>query len=521
MPIDLKAILNFGGTDADEDWLLLKSFEDHPAYLQILNHTKFCILGRKGSGKTAIFKKIQTDRSATRFSFGHTFTDYPWYHHDKQRKVGVPEEECFVQSWAYLCLISLSKILLNQDNSQPFSDGALSNLERIEKFILDTYGTRDPDVTQVFSPTHTLRFTGDVGFNWKIVKASTKIETIEMEHLPTVIQEVNRNLKTSIVECLNPHNSYYVLFDQLDVGFSLSDRNYSLRLIGLLLAAKELNIAAKERGERMTIGIFLRDDIYDYLRFEDKNKITENHVARVYWDNPNPNYRTLKSLMEKRFTVVSQSSELVKWDDVFDESHQMSGRQPKYNYMRDRTFLRPRDMIKFCNETLAAFKAADGIEKFDNKNILDAQIEYSDYLYRELEDEIHKHLPHSEFYIEVLKNLEALQFTRDDFLNAWNRRKSLLSGEDRPDFAMKQLYEFSVIGFYSLGGGGGGAEYVWKYKDQKSTFNEHATQFRVHPGFKDIFGLKKFTRSEIGCDRAGDWLEQSAMPDLTPRRIWF
>jgi hypothetical protein len=96
----------------------------------------------------------------------------------------------------------------------------------------------------------------------------------------------------------------------------------------------------------------------------------------------------------------------------------------------------------------------------------------------------------------VLKNLEALQFTRSDFLEAWNKRKSLLSGEDKPDLAMKQLYDFSLIGYYSLGGGGGGAEYIWRYKDQKSTFNENATQFRVHSGFKEVLGLKKFVRSE-------------------------
>jgi hypothetical protein len=130
MAVDLAAISDFGGTDADEDRLLLQSFEDHPAYLQILNHEKFCILGRKGSGKTAIFKKILTDRTHDRFSFGHTFTDYPWHHHDKQIKIGVPEEQCFVHSWTYLCLISLSKILLNQDKSQPFNDGSLVHLER-------------------------------------------------------------------------------------------------------------------------------------------------------------------------------------------------------------------------------------------------------------------------------------------------------------------------------------------------------------------------------------------------------
>jgi hypothetical protein len=127
---------------------------------------------------------------------------------------------------------------------------------------------------------------------------------------------------------------------------------------------------------------------------------------------------------------------------------------------------------------------------------LEAQVTYSDYLYRELEDEIHKHLPQYEFYIEVLKNLEALQFTRSDFLDAWDRRKSLLSGEDKPDLAMQQLFEFSVIGFYSPGGGGGGSEYVWKYRSPRNAFNENAAHFRVHSGFKDVMGLKKFTRSE-------------------------
>ena len=418
MTVDLKDISDFGGTDADEDWLLLQSFEDHPAYLQVLKHERFCILGRKGSGKTAIFKKILTDRKPNVFSFGHTFTDYPWHHHDKQKKGGIPEEQCFVQSWTYLCLISLSKILLNQDNSQPFNEEALNHLEKIEKFVLNSYGTRDPDVTQIFSPAHKLRFTGDFGVDWKFLRASTKVETIEMEHLPAIVQEVNLNLKTSVIDCLNPDHDYYVLFDQLDLGFSLTEAGYSLRLIGLLLAAKELNIAARQKGKKLTIGIFLRDDIYSYLRFEDKNKITENYVAPVYWDH-GADHRTLKSLMEKRFTVVTESTKQVLWEDLFDETHQMTGRQTKYQYMRDRTFLRPRDMIKFCNETLDAYKSTTGTTgRFENKHILEAQPIYSDYLYRELEDEIHKHLPQYEFYIEVLKNLEALQFDKEDFFRS-------------------------------------------------------------------------------------------------------
>lgn len=228
--------------------------------------------------------------------------------------------------------------------------------------------------------------------------------------------------------------------------------------------------------------------------------------------------------MEKRFTVVSNSTAPVLWEDVFDEDHQMTGRQPKYNYMRDRTFLRPRDMIKFCNETLAAFKLAPTAKKFENKHILDAQPAYSHYLYNELEDEIHKHLPNYEFYVEVLRNLEALQFTREDFLQAWDKRKSLLYGEDNPDNAMKQLFEFSVIGYYSLGGGGGGAEYVWKYRNAKNTFNENASQFRVHSGFKDVMGLKKSRglnrfRHQTFSVPLGEWIKADQSRRTTPQGL--
>lgn len=94
----LTEIDTFGGLDADTDKLLDQCFEDHEAYLSAVQHQRFLILGRKGSGKTAIFKKIISMRQHNIFTFGHTFTDYPWHHHDKQEAIGVPEEERFVHS---------------------------------------------------------------------------------------------------------------------------------------------------------------------------------------------------------------------------------------------------------------------------------------------------------------------------------------------------------------------------------------------------------------------------------------
>lgn len=40
----------------------------------------------------------------------------------------------------------------------------------------------------------------------------------------------------------------------------------------------------------------------------------------------------------------------------FDEKTQMPGYQSKYQHMPDRTFLRPRDIIRFCNSVLKQYK---------------------------------------------------------------------------------------------------------------------------------------------------------------------
>ena len=75
--------------------------------------------------------------------------------------------------------------------------------------------------------------------------------------------------------------------------------------------------------------------------------------------------------MEKRFTTVTQSSRPIDWNETFDELHKMTGRQTEWQCMSNRTFLRPRDMIKFCNETLTAYKLCmDGAATFESKHIL-------------------------------------------------------------------------------------------------------------------------------------------------------
>jgi hypothetical protein len=140
---NLLDVATFGAVDADSDTLLDQCFEDHEAYQDALNFRRFLLLGRKGSGKTAIFKKLNKLHSHDCFTYGHTFADYPWAHHAHQKIHGVPEELCFEQSWIYLINITLAKILLNHDHSQPWSEPSQMRLpgSRISYSILMDHGT--------------------------------------------------------------------------------------------------------------------------------------------------------------------------------------------------------------------------------------------------------------------------------------------------------------------------------------------------------------------------------------------
>src|ERR1035441_10749937 len=214
------------------------------------------IIGKKGSGKTAIFKKLITTRAPDFFAYGHTFSDYPWHYHDKQARIGIPDFDKYTHSWKYLILLTLAKIILNQDQSLPYDDESMEAMAAIERFVIDTYGSRDPDVTQIFTPSRRLKFKPHIEFDAKLLKAGVSAESVPMDELPTIVQEVNRNLLRYSMACLNPSHEYFVCFDQLDLGFDPTKQDYNNRLIGLLLACRDLNIVAREQGKQFFVVVF-------------------------------------------------------------------------------------------------------------------------------------------------------------------------------------------------------------------------------------------------------------------------
>jgi hypothetical protein len=312
------------------------------------------------------------------------------------------------------------------------------------------------------------------------------------------VQEVNAAFQRTILSCLNPEHRYFIAFDQLDLGFDRNSEEYASRLIGLLLASRDINLAARQSGIKLFVVIFLRDDIYDCLHFEDKNKMTENLISLIEWDTARTK-STLKALMERRFSILlgMPPGAPVTWEDVFNEHREMPGHQTKYEHMRDRTYLRPRDFIKFANCALAKYKERNGSEtgaddaaKIDNVDVHNARVEFSEYLLREIDDEVHTHMPNYDQELDVLRALGKWQFEQAEFEEAYRAQQPGVALPARD--VLEKLYEFSFIGFYRAGGRGfGGSEYMFKYREPRTRFDPTATRFRIHPGLIEVMGLKR------------------------------
>lgn len=478
----------FGNIDALQDELLYSCFEQHEAYINMLNFSKFLAVGKKGSGKTAIFRMILDCKQHDTFTEGYNLNDYPWHYHDLQARMGVPDNEKYIQSWLYLQLISISKILINTDQAVPFDAVSEESVEILRQFIVDSYGSTKPELAHIFSPLRKIKLTSLSGA-FGSLGIGLPAEVIEMKDLPVIVQDINKTLLRAVLKALHPDHKYYICFDELDIGFEPND-NYFNQIIGLLRAARIFNLAATEANKQISIRVFLRDDIYDILRFEDKRKFTANCVTRIEWDTERTD-NTLQSLMEKRFSVLlSDGNGNIDWNNVFDIKS-INGKFTKYNYITDMTCLRPRDIIDYCNLILDSYKkrAGKGVNNyFENVDIVAARPVYSRNLLEEFDDEIHKHLPNYESYLDVIKKLGKNKFSFSEFEEVY--KTHIDSTDLDAETCLTKLYKFSVVGNYIIGGRKGGSQKVFKYKDARNELDLDLPII-VHPGLVPTLGIRE------------------------------
>ncbi|KJS45091.1 MAG: hypothetical protein VR71_03265 [Roseovarius sp. BRH_c41] len=476
--ITLRDITSFGEIAAEDD-PVLDYFLTTDAVQDIESGKILLVLGRKGSGKTALVRHF-TETQPSKHGQPLSLRSYPWTTHAELVDKGASETEAYVASWRLLIAIRLAS-MVSELGSSKYTD----TLDGLRKFLIENFGTLKPETKSILSRPKLKVIGLSVGpqvggFSLGSITfgdpARQKVLGLELDSLANSILT---DISTAIAE-LRIQN-LYLHFDELDQGLDILDETKKRMLIGLILAARDIKRSTELRANISPI-VYLRTDIWEQVSFSDKNKITRGSTVRLAW-----NETTLKDLIEAR--LASKLGASVRWSDI-EDAGRMRGSQGKLQHMLSRTLLRPRDVIQFLNEALKVARAStDDPLVFINDDFNTCRAEYSEYLKDELADEIDPHWPDWTDGLRACSKNETITFQKDEFLKNYKKIRSSTNPLDG-DAALEQLYRFSIVG-YLRPSGGGGSSWSFRYSDENAGWDSTASRLKVHIGLKEHAQLKE------------------------------
>nr|WP_154922847.1 hypothetical protein [Microbacterium testaceum] len=456
--------IDFGRFDAEQDANLLDYFIDVGTASDALLG-KYLVIGRKGSGKTALFKHVAA--SATGTVVEMDLEDYVFQAHKRLIDQAVSPAFAYAASWRFAIAISMyveasptmgwrlrwrGRRILRQIGAGP-NKGPLAALfgwlGRVRKVALPSI----PGIAELG------------GFEIADVE-----ETFLVKSTLTLLDQLEEVLAAHVKK-----TPVTALVDRLDDAWDGTEE--SLRLIGgAVRAARHFAGKLQQDGPAPVI-VFLRTDLWEKIAFNDKNKFAQD---AVYLDWPN---EELERVIDRRIHKTAGVPEGEGWATVFTTERMRSG-TTALKYMTKRVLGRPRDIVAFSTFALDV-AVSNGHTTIDGQDIYDAEVRYSKHIVDELRDELGDHVPSMVAVVNALKALGRRTFT----LSTWKTAAMSAGIEaENVDAVLEQLFEASVVGVLRTGGGGGGSRTVYRYQDRFLRATETG-QLQVHPAFTKELGL--------------------------------
>jgi hypothetical protein len=276
----LSSLDTFGNVAAEDD-AVLKYFLTTDAVGRIQSNEVFLVLGRKGSGKTALVRYFaEGPDSSTSKSLN--LRGYPWPLHAQRIDRGASEVEAFVSSWRYLIAVELSTIVLRYigGNESPSS-------RALRAFFKDNYGNENPALGDILRPPR-LKLSR-LSFEPQVL--GNKLGSIALDRtdlgLGRELEALTDALLRAVKELAGTLGlrSLILHFDELDQGLLTLDDSRERMLVGLILAARSIRYDCRDTSVAINPVVYLRTDLWEEFQFSDKNKITQSLVLNLEWDS--------------------------------------------------------------------------------------------------------------------------------------------------------------------------------------------------------------------------------------------
>lgn len=466
------AKVDFGRVDAEGETNLSEYFVDTGVLSRLVSGRKQFVIGRKGSGKTALFS-LATEEKLKRPVIKLDFADYAWEAHKKIREGGLSSESSYVASWRFTFLMSVC---------QYWTKNAPKKVQnKAQQYYKQIYRDEQPGVLEFlvdkFRRIRRVDLPGIEG-----LATGGGIELEDKEGGPILAASINqwsRVLFTFIKENFDAC-PFTISLDRLDDGWDASEASKML-LAGVIKAARDFNQELRRPDQPPPVLLFLRSDIFNELRFNDKNKIVAD-IEFLDWTE-----EKLVDVAAARIARSLNSSRANAWNRVFSTT-EMRQRASIQSYILKRTMWRPRDIIAFCIhcQEVALDQNHDQVQTTD---VYSAEERYSKHIYDELDDEMHKQVSDARSSLQALRDMGKTRFRFRDWERAIRRRDANVSDDD-VRHRLQDLFDYSVVGVQRRGGISRGTSFQFIYHDRllEPNFNGEMV---VHLSLKKHLRLKE------------------------------
>ena len=423
--IVFKRSMNIGTISAESDNEFLENcFLATPEFEELcdFNSKKMILLGRTGSGKTALLNKIREKVDCYIEVKPDTFalqyiSNVPFVQRMEKEKINLDIFYKFLWLHELISQIVKNYFVYNKrklvdELSEKVDD--LGRISQLKKYMNEYEGIFfDEGTTEKITKEIEKQVSGFLGTD--IANINSKLSDNQKSEIETkASQYINKKQISQLKNIITLFKEYFgcnkqkkiaVVIDNLDENWI--DLTSKYKLIDALLNAIRLFVDVPN----MKILLAMRADLLTKtcdvtLRQNEKD---ESFTLRLNWTS-----KMLKELLDKRieflFNYKYKKNSRITFSDMFNF---YINDTPASDYIISRTMMRPRDVISFVNHCIFQ---ADNETKIDERNVLEAEKIFRQERYKALEHEWGNIYGKIDTYFQIMYKL-GNEFTLEDVFN--------------------------------------------------------------------------------------------------------
>ena len=445
----------------------------------------FLIMGRKGTGKSALAYNILRGAGPNRF-----VQRLEYSMKDIEQVIQTPgvkdlSAETSKALWEWIILCNIVKFVIS-DESINLSQNRREEFDRFNKI---NRGFCSPGSLELRQQVESEKLEIKIAALNRILESSghSQVEaTSGKAHFLRIIEPLRELLKETLESTLrDKENEYFVVIDNLDIGYRGTEPQKEA-LIGLLRAAKSAYSFFHFSGVKFYPIILIRPDMMADLEYEaDTNRLVTSNGLRLNWydhdhyigDERNVPLRTLISSRVEESYRQKGIEIRDGWDELFQEwSHE----KPSFKYIIDKTLYRPRDLIQKFNLLQEQYPKSPNITK---EMVDSVSKKFAAYMIGEWRNELAAHFEQAyigSLFSSLNKSSLSGRFSLESFMHINEL------GEDEALEKVDTAFEFGLICAHPNPN-----KMVWSHRpspDLESLDYNGETEFGLHSALAQHFG---------------------------------